>query len=140
MKEKPRGYWDQCEFVTKTMSDTGKQDEEHREDIPSTSKCGSCEFVSDEDNDIKMHMTYSHTFFCNTCKLEFESQKKLESHMCRIHITNPACGDSYTKNWIISRGCTRVFSTFLKKEIVFLHCQQCIDGVNSCSDLMIVKW
>ena len=22
------------------------------------------------------------------------------------------------------------------KEIVFLHCQQCIDGVNSCSDLL----
>ena len=56
--------------------------------------------------------------------------------MCRIHITNPACGDSYTKNWIIYNGCTRVFSTFLENEIVFLHCRQCIDGVNSCSDLL----
>ena len=46
------------------------------------------------------------------------------------------CGDSYIKNWIVFNGCTRVFSKSLEEEIVFLHSQQCIDHVKSCSDLL----
>ena len=56
--------------------------------------------------------------------------------MCRIEVRNPTCGDSYLKNWIIFDGCSIIFSRNLKKEIVYLHSQKCIDGVNSCPDLL----
>ena len=106
------------------------------ESLPTTSKCGTCDFVSDDETDINLHRIFHNNLTCDTCNLAFESERKLSNHMCRINITNPACGDSYMKNWIISNGCTRVFSTSLQTEIVFLHSQQCIDGVKSCPDIL----
>ena len=77
-----------------------------------------------------------HSKICENCNLEFKSDYKLNNHMCRIEVRNPTCGDSYLKNWIIFDGCSIIFSRNLKKEIVYLHSQKCIDGVNSCPDLL----
>ena len=39
------------------------------------------------------------------------------------------------KNWIIFEGCTRIFSTSLEREIVYLHSKQCIN-VKWCPDML----
>ena len=110
------------------------------ESVPSTSKCGMCDFESDDDSDMLTHKTSDHTnpvnINCNNCKKEFISERKLQDHMCRIDVLNPICGDSYLKNWIIFDACTRIFSTSLKEEVVFLHTQKCIDDVKRCSDML----
>ena len=110
------------------------------ESVPSTSKCGMCDFESDDDSDMLSHKTSDHTnlanFNCINCKNEFQSKRKLQDHMCRIVVLNPTCGDSYTKNWIIFDTCTRIYSESLKEEVVFLHTQKCIDDIKRCPDML----
>ena len=98
--------------------------------------CDECDFKTYDTQELKDHMEKFHLIICENCSLEFKSDKKLSDHMCRIHILNPSCGDSYTKNWTIFEGCTRIFSKFLEKEVVYLHSQQCIDNLKSCPDML----
>ena len=55
-------------------------------------------------------------------KFKFDIQKRGEitTHMCRITIINPTYGDYYTKNWIVSKSCARIFSSSQKQEVAFL--------------------
>ena len=106
------------------------------ESVPTTSKCGSCDFISDDENCIDEHRKSTHKYTCVICNLSFKSESKLECHMCRTEVKNPTCGEYYMKNWFISNGCTRIFSSILETEILFLHSQQCIDGVNGCQDML----
>ena len=62
-------------------------------------------------------------------------EEKLQTHMCRLTVTNPTCGDYYTKNWILVNGCTRIFSSSKKQEVLFLHSKMCLENKNSCPDL-----
>ena len=129
---------DNCDYTSKDDANLKvHQVPKHSdESAPSTSKCGSCDFVSDDENCIDNHISSNHKHTCVTCNLSFKSESKLDRHMCRTEVQNPACGEYYMKNWFISNGCTRIFSSILEKEVLFLHSQQCIDGVNGCQDML----
>ena len=99
--------------------------------------CGLCDFVSDDETDIYVHVTSNHKFRCNTCNSEFKSEKKIKEHTCRIYIENPEFGEYYMKNWIIANSCARIFSKSLSRDILFLHTEQCIEKVKSCPDLLV---
>ena len=158
----PIALCDKCEYISNQEKSFKDDDEtEHLdENLPSTSKCGKCEYTSDDEEDLNQHIqsvhvilcnlcdfetdsnsTFNehnlsvHTFPCKNCNLSFKSERKLSEHMCRIHILNPICGDSYMKNWIIFEGCTRIYSTSLEREIVYLHSKQCIN-VKWCPDML----
>ena len=126
---------DKCENVGEFNSELCLQKEKLHTDVPSTSKCGSCEFESPNANDMNTHSQIKHEFACEDCEIIFKNKVKLETHMCRIIIKNPMYGDYYTKNWVIAKNCTRIFSNSGKKEILFLHSKQCIDHTSSCQDL-----
>ena len=83
---------DQCEHVFET-----KDNLDNPNDIPTTSKCGSCDFESDDEKDVKIHTKTTHDLVCKICELTFESEKKFKMHTCRVHIVNPEYGDYYTK-------------------------------------------
>jgi hypothetical protein len=59
------------------------------ENEPSSSKCDKCDFevkdskVQDDEQNLK----------CDICSMEFKEKVKLKSHMCRVPIANPTCGD-----------------------------------------------
>ena len=97
--------------------------------------CNLCDFETDSNSTFNEHNLSVHTFPCKNCNLSFKSERKLSGHMCRIHILNPICGDSYMKNWIIFEGCTRIYSTSLEREIVYFHSKQCIN-VKWCPDML----
>ena len=133
---------------------------DHREeDTPSTSKCGICDYGSDEEYEMKMHMKSSHEFACMECEYisnkksdlkehietshTVECQKcnemfagieKLNGHICRVHIKNPRYKDYYMKDWLIRNDCIRVFSRKKQCEVGILHSELCLES-KSCPDL-----
>ena len=150
---------DKCENVASTEISL-KEVDNSDDNVPSTSKCGKCEFDSGDEGDLNQHIESvhviscdlcdfktdrdteaekhklsNHSFLCKNCNLTFNSENKLSEHMCRIPILNPTSGDSYMKNYTIFEGCTRIFSTNLQREIVYLHSEQCIN-VKWCPDML----
>ena len=153
---------DKCEYVANPEKSFIVDDKtEHSdENLPSTSSCGKCDYTSDDEEVLNQHIQSVHvilcdlcdfetdsnakldehklsvhTFPCKNCNLNFKSERKLSEHMCRIHILNPVCGDLYMKNYIIFEECTRIFSTRLEREIVYLHSNQCIN-IKWCPDML----
>ena len=104
-------------------------------DNPSTSKCGSSDYKSDNMNDRNICVKSKPIFSCEVCDLTFNSESKLKSHVCQIIVINPAYGDYYTKDLIINIGCTVIFSKSEESEVLILHSQQCLNGINRCPDL-----
>ena len=128
---------DECENVLKTKSSS--QEQEFRlheaENIPSTSKCGSCEYESDDEKDMSQHITLKHKLSCDICDLTFKSESRLTTHMCRVNVKNPTCGDYFTKKWVVAEGCMRFFSTPEEREFLILHSKQCFDNESRCCDM-----
>ena len=58
------------------MSDNHKDD-----DLPSTSNCGNCDYKSDEESEMKLHIESNHSFKCKTCHKIFSSELSLKSHV-----------------------------------------------------------
>ena len=59
------------------------------ENVPSKSKCGRCDYESDDEGDLRAHMESDHEdeiFKCETCGLVCKTEEKLEKHMCRIEV------------------------------------------------------
>ena len=140
------------------MSDNHKDD-----DLPSTSNCGNCDYKSDEESEMKLHIESNHSFKCKTCHKIFSSElslkshvedkhatpktlecetcsyicntaEKLEKHMCRITVRNPSFCDLYTKNWIVLNRCTYIYHRIEKREVALLHCKDCMDNKNRCME------
>ena len=105
------------------------------EDVPSTSKCGSCDYESETESNIQMHIESKHEIICIACGSAFQKEERFKTHTCRITVINPSCGDFYTKNWLVNKSCTRIFSKSKQREVLFLHSQQCFDNTNRCPDL-----
>ena len=126
---------EKCENVPKCIAEFNFPKAELPKDVPSTSKCGSCDFESENANDVNTHSNIKHAFVCEECDVIFKNKVKLQTHMCRIIVRNPTWGDYYMKNWVIAKTCARIFSSSDKKEVLFLHAQECIDLTNSCQDL-----
>ena len=105
---------DNCESnfgTTKDLTDPN--------DIPSTSKCVSCEYKSENENDINIHVKTEHDLLCKVCDLTFETVRKLNMHMCRVNVLNPEYGEFYTKNWMVYDDCTRIFSRLKEQRFCF---------------------
>ena len=58
--------WDQCENNSLVNCDVNIQKEKTHdtEDAPSTSKCGSCDYESDNEDDVNQHVKIKHAFAC----------------------------------------------------------------------------
>ena len=95
----------------------------HRKDY----KCDECDFEARFSEDLKMHIHEKHQLQCQDCHENFNGRKKLDNHMCRLHIENPSFGDMYVKNWVIKNECVRVFSKHLQKEIAIIHSDVCVE-------------
>ena len=54
--------------------------------------------------------------------------------MCRINVRNPTFCDFYAKNWIVLNRCTPIFHRIEKKEVAILHCIDCKENKNRCSE------
>ena len=132
-----KSYCEKCENICVANEYLNSQNEDMHveESVPTTSKCGSCEYESEDEIDMNEHIKSKHVIKCKICDLEFESEMKMKKHMCRVHVSNPTCGDFYTKNWIIANGCTRIYSKSKEIEVLFLHSKQCLSKQSSCPDL-----
>ena len=52
------------------------EDKTHQDEtVPSTSKCGSCDFESDDEKNINMHVKSKHEFSCEICELNFRVKR-----------------------------------------------------------------
>ena len=103
-----------CQNVTDKNSEKHAISEHVDEVMPSTSKCGKCDYESDEESDIKTHIESAHKFRCDLCDFQadfngdldthklfehnnpcsecintFRTPDKLEQHICKLEITNP---------------------------------------------------
>ena len=81
---------EKCENPNKTKYGSEMHDLE-QDSLPSTSKCGTCAYVSDDENDMKtheseQHVDEMHVFSCELC--EFKSihtnDMKAEKHITRL--------------------------------------------------------
>ena len=69
-----------------------------------------CDYESDGEDYLLMHMTSNHGITCEVCELTFQSETKLKMHMCRIQVKNPACDDHYTRGYVVINSCTVIFT------------------------------
>lgn len=127
------------------------------EDKPSTSKCGKCEYESEDESDIEMHMKSSHEFNCNLCNFQtdmkdkfdthelfehnfpcseclniFRTPIKLKDHICKLEVINPEFGSFYIKNWLDGNGCNAIYCSEQGQELAILHCQKCVSNQKKC--------
>ena len=167
VKDKLNSFRYSCENCEKTVVPTANLDNhslEHiDESMPSTSKCGTCDYKSDDETDLHIHMTSNHLITkikCDFCELEekteeelnaqklsvhgikcehcgetYIGEKKFKTHTCRKHVPNPDYMDLYMKNWFVRNACIPVYSKRLKKEVVLLHTEQCWEKKNFCPEI-----
>ena len=128
-----------CQNATNKNSEKHSISEHADEDMPSTSKCGKCDYESDEESDIKTHIESAHKFRCDLCDFQadlkddlethelfehnnpcpecintFRTPDKLEQHICKLEVTNPENGPLYTKNWVDGNGCNSIYCNLRK--------------------------
>ena len=96
--------------------------------------CEECEHSTETETDLKAHMVKFHELLCPQCNCTFAGKKKLDNHMCRIHVENPSSRWFYMKDWFIKDKCIRVFDDESKKEVLLLHSEDCIAN-NACTEL-----
>ena len=128
----------------KTPEDSDKntilENENTDTNVPSTSKCGKCDYESDTEVDLKAHIESDHedeilcNFECETCDLVCKTGEKLKKHLCRIEVKNPTFGDFYISNWVVTNRCNPIFHKIKNQEIAILHCKECMNNENRCSD------
>ena len=73
-------------------------------------------------------------FKCEKCDLVCKTGDKLEKQMCRIEVKNPSFSDLYIHNWIVLNRCSPIFHDIKNQEIAMLHCKDCIDNTNRCTE------
>ena len=109
------------------------------ENFPTTSKCGTCEYLSDDDSDLKMHVKEMHETspkilddwdsqekMCDSCELPLKSRDKVKSHICKVIVKNPTHRVFYMKGWYDKNSCTQVYSGELNDEAAWLHSANCV--------------
>ena len=96
--------------------------------------CEECDQSTETETDLKTHMVKFHELLCPQCNCTFAGKKKLDNHMCRIHVENPSSRWFYMKDWFIKDKCIRVFDDESKKEVLLLHSEDCIAN-NACTEL-----
>ena len=75
-----------CEVNIGTKSDLKKHiDGCSDENLPSTSKCGTCDYKSDGDDDMRVDMKSKHEVQCNLCRYVCDNEEDLNEHVNSIH-------------------------------------------------------
>ena len=102
-------------------------DSKSSEETPILYSCDQCDFTTESEKGLKIHMGKMHEVTCTSCREKLAGEAKLKSHMCRIHIENPNSEYLYMKNWVLRDNCIQVYGHEEKKEIALLHCKHCTD-------------
>ena len=63
--------------------------------------CDQCDFKSESNKGLKIHMGKMHEAECPECNEIFGGELKLKTHMCRVHVANPSFKHFYMKNWFV---------------------------------------
>ena len=148
-----------CEKNVKSENDNHKDNEhaDNADDIPSTSKCGKCNYESDDELNMETHVKTNHKLKCDLCDFVAETKDKLDTHelfehnfpcpnclnifrtpnkykvhICKLEVVNPSHQNLYTKNWIDGNGCNSIFCRELSQEVIILHCEKCISNRRTC--------
>ena len=149
-----------CEDVADTQSFVNKHDTSNHSDenLPSTSKCGVCDYSSDNEKDVNQHMKRVHEFCCNICSFEanteweienheivqhnynclecnetFRTADKLEIHICKHEVINPSYSSYYMRGWVDINGCSPVYCGDLEQKVAIIHKEQCASQKKPCS-------
>ena len=96
--------------------------------------CDQCNFTSESNKGLNIHMGRMHEVKCDKCNEKFGGDLKFETHMCRIQVTNPTFNSIYMKNWYIQNECIQLFCNEDKKQIAILHSKECVN-LKPCPDL-----
>ena len=94
--------------------------------------CQTCDYKASTDIDLEEHMKIKHEPMCNLCDLNFKTIESLEKHTCKQNIDNAEFNQFYTKNWMLSHGCSAVFNKHQQKEIAN---KKCWNHVCPCREL-----
>ena len=111
------GY--KCEIETLNSVESEGKSKDEDEDLPSTSKCGQCDYESDSEHEIKEHILINHERICNPCDLSSSSKLSHATHNDDTHIPNSNKFESdvyVTKTDIECKTCGSVFRTEEKLE------------------------
>ena len=87
--------------------------------------CEECEFQTESDKGLKIHIGRMHEVKCKLCGEKFAGERKLLTHTFRVHVTNPTNCSFYMKDWYVYTECIRVFCGEKKKEVAILHSHKC---------------
>ena len=87
--------------------------------------CQLCDFKTSTEVLLKEHIEDEHEPECKFCEKQFQTSELLEKHTCKLNINNAEFKEFYMKNWILTHGCSAVFSKHLQKEIANLHIDKC---------------
>ena len=98
-----------------------------------TFTCNQCDYTSESEKGIKIHMGRKHEVKCDKCNEKFGGDQKLRTHMCRIHVTNPTYKSIYIKDWYLRSECIRIFCNEEKKQLAILHSKDC-EEENPCHE------
>ena len=149
---------DNCEKTT-NLEDNSKDHDTFKhsdENLPTTSKCGQCEYQSEDEDSLNEHMQ-EHVLECDLCDFKTESRRdkdthelfehnnpcpeclqifrtydKLEKHTCKLEVRNPAFQTYYTRSWVDGNACNSVFCNILGKEVAILHIEKCLTNKKCC--------
>ena len=61
-------------------------------------------------------------------------EEKLDNHLCRVSVRNPAFCNFYIKNWIPVNRCSSIFHRIKKEEVAILHCEDCVTKKIRCGE------
>ena len=118
---------------TKDVEITRLQTEIDAIPTPNIHSCEQCDFSTESEKGLKIHMSRMHEVKCSDCDEKFAGETRLKSHMCRIHIENPDSEYLYMKNWFIKDTCIQVFGKEEEKNVALLHCKHCTE-IEYCSE------
>ena len=148
-----------CAKAAATQTDLGCHDESNHSDenAPTTSKCGTCEYQSDGEEDLRVHLnthlkhscdkcdyetdlqyefmthkSLEHNKGCTECRQTFITEEKLEKHVCKIDTGNPSFEHFYSRSWMDSNNCNKIYCNNIKQEVAILHCEKCVKSERSC--------
>ena len=94
--------------------------------------CEQCEFQTESEKGLKIHMGRMHEVKCKLCGEKFAGESKLQTHTCRVHVTNPSNSSFYMKNWYLDTECIRIFCGEKKEKIARLHSHEYTHGNIYC--------
>ena len=98
-------------------------------------KCNDCDYGASTEAILQEHIHTKHEPTCKFCELKFKTSDAFEKHTCKINIKNAEFKQYYLKNWILTHGCTGIFSKHEQKEIAILHNKKCWTHVCPCREL-----